>query len=219
MMRFAVVLLSAALIQISAPDPARRLYLAAVAAAESSLRLHETDRVKHWLAEAPAALRGWEWRYLSCRADRSAAVFALQHGTISDLAVSPDGRWLAAVGADPSVHLVNARSGTVVRTLSGHAAAVWSPRFSADGRRPSRRRHRPPMGRRHGTVAARAAQARTRRRRHCLESGPRARGHQLVGFVAWWGTVSVWKGHRRLCAPVRPWRQTDRLDPDRTLRD
>lgn len=36
-----------------------------VPAAEASLRLHETDQAKQWLAEAPVEHRGWKWRYLS----------------------------------------------------------------------------------------------------------------------------------------------------------
>ena len=45
--------------------PRFRLYLAATAAAEASLRLHETAAARRWLDEAPPAHRGWEWRYLS----------------------------------------------------------------------------------------------------------------------------------------------------------
>ena len=79
-----------------APVPAAAerstLYLATIAAAEAGLRLHETDRVKHWLAEAPSELRGWEWRYLYALSDRSEATFAAPGGAIADLSVSPDGR-------------------------------------------------------------------------------------------------------------------------------
>ena len=41
-------------------EPSFRLYLAATAAAEASLRLHETAAARRWLDEAPAAHRGWE---------------------------------------------------------------------------------------------------------------------------------------------------------------
>ena len=111
------------------------LYLATIAAAEAGLRLHETDRVKHWLAEAPSELRGWEWRYLYALSDRSEATFAAPGGAIADLSVSPDGRLLAAGAADGTASLLDARSGATIRTLTGHTAAVWSPVFSPDGRR------------------------------------------------------------------------------------
>jgi WD40 repeat protein len=119
----------------SRPDPSLRLYLATVAAAEASLRLHETDRAKYWLAEAPTKMRGWEWRYLSAMADRSSRVVDPGQGSITDVGVSPDGRFVATGGADSTARLIEVATGAVVRTFRGHTAAVWSPVFSADGRR------------------------------------------------------------------------------------
>ncbi|HEX9188261.1 MAG TPA: hypothetical protein VGB87_14375, partial [Vicinamibacteria bacterium] len=79
-------------------DPSYRLYLAATAAAEASLRLHETAAARRWLDEAPLAHRAWEWRYLRAQADRSSAS-ALAHPRVLDVAVSPDGRRLATSGS------------------------------------------------------------------------------------------------------------------------
>ncbi|MGH7576857.1 MAG: WD40 repeat domain-containing protein, partial [Longimicrobiales bacterium] len=118
-----------------APADAGTLYHAAIIVAEASLRLHETDRAKEWLARAPAADRGWEWRYLTDLSDRSAAVVPLEGGAVADLTVSPDGRWVAAAMADGRTHLLEASNGDVVRTFEGHTASAWTPVFTRDGRR------------------------------------------------------------------------------------
>lgn len=52
--------------------------------------------------------------------------------TPRDLAWSPDGRWLA-LAADNAVHLVDAWSGALARSLGGHSRAVLSVCFSPDG--------------------------------------------------------------------------------------
>ena len=114
---------------------ADRLYLATLAAAELSLRLHETDRAMHWLAEAPAERRGWEWRYLIGQSDRSSALFDVERGVITDMTVSPNGRLLAVGTGSGGVVLLDASSGALVRTLEGHTAAVWRPTFTSDGHR------------------------------------------------------------------------------------
>ena len=118
-----------------AQSSSHRLYLASIAAAEASLRLHETDRAKRWLEEAPAEHRGWEWRYLSALSEGSEATFTVKGGAISDISVSPDGRLLATGSADGTASLLDTRTGLTVRTLTGHTAPVWSPVFSPDGRR------------------------------------------------------------------------------------
>ncbi len=111
-----------------------RRYGAAVKAAEASLRLHETDQARRWLEEAPREHRGFEWRYLAHLAERSAAVHALHEGTITDVAVSSDGKLLATACGDGTARLVEAHSGVTRFVLKGHTAAVWSPDFSPDGR-------------------------------------------------------------------------------------
>lgn len=111
------------------------LYQAAIGLVEASLRLHETDRAKEWLARAPAAQRGWEWRYLAAQSDRSAAMIPVEGGAVADLTMSPDGRLVAAAMADGRTHLLDAGTGALVRTLEGHTGSAWTPVFTADGRR------------------------------------------------------------------------------------
>lgn len=113
----------------------RRLYQAAMAAAELSLRLHEIDRVEYWLEQAPPAQRGWEWRYLRSQADQTTETFAIDRGTITDITVSTDGKTLAVTTGDSAVLLVDAHTGSIVQNFAGHTAAVWSPVFSRDGKR------------------------------------------------------------------------------------
>lgn len=109
-----------------------RLYAASIAAADATLRLHDTKSAKRWLAEAPSALRGFEWRYLRERADESLG--STETGVaISDVAVSPDGALVASTGRDGSVKFWDGRSLEPLHAAAGHAAAAWGVAFSPDG--------------------------------------------------------------------------------------
>jgi WD40 repeat protein len=55
-------------------------------------------------------------------------------GAVTDVAFSPDGRYLASSSEDKTVRLWELPSGSDVRTLKGHAGAVRSVAFSPDGR-------------------------------------------------------------------------------------
>lgn len=115
----------------AADDP--RLYAASIAAADATLRLHDTKSAKRWLAEAPSALRGFEWRYLQGRADESLGS-AETAVAVSDVAVSPDGSLVASTGRDGSVKLWDGQSLKPLRSTAGHAAAAWGVAFSPAGR-------------------------------------------------------------------------------------
>ena len=61
----------------------RRLaYRASIAAASAALDKHQRSAVRSRLDEAPAELRGWEWRYLRALYDRSAATARLGPGAL-----------------------------------------------------------------------------------------------------------------------------------------
>jgi len=55
-------------------------------------------------------------------------------GGSCSLAVSPDGRWVAAGTANREIKLWNLADGTLLRSLAGHAGAVGAVAFSPDGR-------------------------------------------------------------------------------------
>jgi WD40 repeat protein len=56
------------------------------------------------------------------------------HQRVEGLAISPDGKILAASCWDYSILLWDLASGTELGTLSGHQGAVWALAFSPDGR-------------------------------------------------------------------------------------
>lgn len=49
------------------------------------------------------------------------------------IALSNDGKWLAAAGADNNIRVVQTSDGAVAKTLTGHAAAVTGLQFTTDG--------------------------------------------------------------------------------------
>ncbi|MHC1767246.1 MAG: WD40 repeat domain-containing protein [Verrucomicrobiia bacterium] len=54
---------------------------------------------------------------------------------VADLAVSPDGRWLASASADQTVRLWDTQTWDAATVLRGHEDEVYSLAFSADGQR------------------------------------------------------------------------------------
>jgi WD40 repeat protein len=129
-MRFVLALGAAALLANGAePSMEWRLYRAAIAAADGALQLEGTSAAKRWLAEAPAAHRGWEWRYLSARADQSESSCKAHDAAITGLAIRADGAILATTSGDKTVKLWDARNCSPIATFDGGAGATWSPAF------------------------------------------------------------------------------------------
>ncbi len=119
-------------VPVLAADDAR-LYRAAIAAADATLRLHDTKAAKRWLEEAPSGLRGFEWHYLKSRVDES--VLSADTGVaVNDVAISADGNLIASTGRDGSVKLWDGRTLAPLRSLVGHTAAAWGVAFSPDGK-------------------------------------------------------------------------------------
>lgn len=73
----------------------QRYYLAALAAAEKSLRLHEVAEARRWLEVAPVASRGWEWFNLQGPLDESSSTTPLPSEMTTAIAAAPNGEWVA----------------------------------------------------------------------------------------------------------------------------
>ena len=117
----------------AAADAELQSYAAHIAAAASALRLNETSEAKRWLAGAPAAQRGWEWRYLSAQADQSIATIAAHEATVTHVSLSPDGKFAVTASADRTAKIWDLNSAKLVVELRGHTAGLWSAVFSPDG--------------------------------------------------------------------------------------
>ena len=59
-------------------------------------------------------------------------VFIGHQGTLSTLAVSPDGKYLASAGEDLTINLWDLGSGKRIKKMTGHTASVYSLAFSAE---------------------------------------------------------------------------------------
>lgn len=77
----------------------------------------------------------WEHAYLQGLCRSELRFFGGQCGPLRCLAISPDGQILATGGDDHDVKLWDVATGNLLRTLRGHAWAVWGLAFSPDGRR------------------------------------------------------------------------------------
>jgi len=63
----------------------------------------------------------------------SVSLFAATLVSINSLSFSPDGNLLASGSDDKTTKLWDVKSGSLVRTLSGHTSYVYSVAFSPDG--------------------------------------------------------------------------------------
>lgn len=59
-------------------------------------------------------------------------VFIGHQGTLSTLAISPDGKYLASAGEDLAINLWDLGSGKRIKKMMGHTASVYSLAFSAE---------------------------------------------------------------------------------------
>ncbi len=121
--------------RVNAKRAERQSYLANLAAAHASLRMHETREAKQLLAASPEAMRGWEWRHLTLSSDTALRVLEAHRGKVTAVAIAPDGARIASGGEDRSVKLWNAADGRHLLSLPGAPdSPVTALSFASDGR-------------------------------------------------------------------------------------
>jgi WD40 repeat protein len=111
------------------------LYFNHIALAEREWHAGNAGRAEELLDACPAELREWEWHYLKRLCHSDLLTVRAPVGGYSQLAYSPDGKYLATAGPGTDLLLLDAAGGEVVRTLRGHGSSVFAVAFSPDGRR------------------------------------------------------------------------------------
>ena len=110
-------------------------YFQRIALADAERLAGRYGRVGEVLADCPADLRAWEWRYLNQSSRREPLAFVGHTGEVWDAAISPDGRLLASASFDHTIKLWDVATGQLERTLRGHQERAYSVGFNKDGSR------------------------------------------------------------------------------------
>ncbi len=118
-----------------AAEAERVAYLASVTAASESIRAGELGAATDRLSAAPEIHRGWEWDHLTARRDESLAVVHRGDEAVLALALSGDGRRLAAGDTGGVVRLWDPDDLRLLWEITGHEQQVSSLSFSGDGAR------------------------------------------------------------------------------------
>jgi WD40 repeat protein len=100
----------------------------AVASAIRLLKKHST------LNPEPATMP-WEWRHMWHQCHGELRRFEGPQGAVYSASFSPDGRTVAAAGADKTLWLWETATGKVLHQLKGHTATIRDLAFAPDGKR------------------------------------------------------------------------------------
>lgn len=111
----------------------RLAYENSLAAAESALRENAVEEATERLAAAPAALRGWEWRHLTARLDRSLVTVKAHVEGITCVRFAPGDATLFSAAIDSTVREWDTRSGAPRRVWGPLAGTVESLAVAPDG--------------------------------------------------------------------------------------
>ena len=108
-------------------------YRAGISAAQTLIEHSQLDQARDILArEGVEARRGWEWGWLQRLAHQD--LMRLDHNSaVTDLAFSPDERYLLTGSLDGSATLWELATGRLVHLLRPHTKTVASVAFNADG--------------------------------------------------------------------------------------
>lgn len=113
----------------------RASYVARMQAARAALQFGEHAAARRSLAEAPIALRGWEWRLLSAWADRSAETLLAHRDQILAFALSPDRKRFATGSRDGTMRIWDFERRMILVETDEFDAWLQSIAFSPDGAR------------------------------------------------------------------------------------
>ncbi len=101
-------------------------YSASLSAAEAALGADQPGEAGRQLARAPENLRGWEWRHLSGRLDRSRIALPAHEGGVTHLRFNRAGSGVWSSSLDGTLVLHDATSGQRLETLGPFGASVES---------------------------------------------------------------------------------------------
>lgn len=112
----------------------QQAYRAALAGAEGSLRAGDVVGAKRSLEQAPASLRGWEWRHYANRLDDAEWVFQCGSSVLEyGVDFSPDGQQLAVLCRDATLQIWDLQSGKRLTRINTPVSIGTGVRFSPDG--------------------------------------------------------------------------------------